>query len=152
MRPLSSLAGTLRANQAGLRTLAGQSFSAAPASLFFNHEPLSCRGFKSTATSRLTACDASSSTRSFSSTSSNAFASASSSSQHDKVYELRIYDFQPSSLGDFMKLSNENFHLRTKHSKLLGYWFTEFGGANQVGILAGFERNLLHHFTSNSPF
>lgn len=53
-------------------------------------------------------------------------------SNSNKVYELRIYDFKPDFLGEFMKLSNENFHLRTKHSKLLGYWFTEFGGANQV--------------------
>lgn len=72
--------------------------------------------------------------RCLSNTSSTASASTADSgaSMHDKVYELRIYDFKPDFLGDFTKLSNENFHLRTKHSKLLGYWFTEFGGANQV--------------------
>lgn len=74
------------------------------------------------------------SSRCLSTTSSTASSSTSDSgtSMHDKVYELRIYDFKPDYLGDFMKLSNEHFHLRTKHSKLLGYWFTEFGGANQV--------------------
>ena len=75
--------------------------------------------------------------RCLSNTSSTASASTADSgaSMHDKVYELRIYDFKPYFLGDFTKLSNENFHLRTKHSKLLGYWFTEFGGANQVCLL-----------------
>lgn len=32
-----------------------------------------------------------------------------------------------------MALSKEKFHLRTEHSKLLGYWTVELGGLNQVG-------------------
>ena len=31
-----------------------------------------------------------------------------------------------------MALSKEKFHLRTEHSKLLGYWTVELGGLNQV--------------------
>merc|ERR1712192_84110 len=34
--------------------------------------------------------------------------------------------------GAFMALSKEKFHLRTEHSKLLGYWTVELGGLNQV--------------------
>jgi len=60
------------------------------------------------------------------------FCSASQSGDSSKVYELRIYDFKPEAFADFVQLSKENFHLRTKHSKLVGYWMTEFGGASQV--------------------
>jgi len=49
-----------------------------------------------------------------------------------KVYELRTYSLVPQKVGEFMKLSNEKFHLRTQHSVLLGYWTTELGGLNQV--------------------
>ena len=35
-------------------------------------------------------------------------------------------------VGAFMALSKEKFHLRTEHSKLLGYWTVELGGLNQV--------------------
>jgi hypothetical protein len=56
----------------------------------------------------------------------------SSTAVHDRVYELRIYDLKPDSMTDFMKLSNEHFHLRTAHSKLVGYWLTDIGGINQV--------------------
>ena len=31
-----------------------------------------------------------------------------------------------------MQLTNDNIHLRTAHSKLLGYWTTEYGGLNEV--------------------
>merc|ERR1719356_2415449 len=31
-----------------------------------------------------------------------------------------------------MALSKDKFHLRTEHSKLLGYWTVELGGLNQV--------------------
>ena len=34
--------------------------------------------------------------------------------------------------GEFMQLTNDNIHLRTAHSKLLGYWTTEYGGLNEV--------------------
>ena len=33
-----------------------------------------------------------------------------------------------------MALSKEKFHLRTEHSKLLGYWTVELGGLNQVRV------------------
>jgi hypothetical protein len=31
-----------------------------------------------------------------------------------------------------MQLTNEHIHLRTAHSKLMGYWTTEYGGLNEV--------------------
>merc|ERR1719400_2420091 len=48
------------------------------------------------------------------------------------VYEWRTYSLVPSKVADFMALSKEKFHLRTEHSKLLGYWTVELGGLNQV--------------------
>jgi len=49
-----------------------------------------------------------------------------------KVYELRTYNLVPDKVGEFLALSKEKFHLRTKHSVLLGYWTAELGGLNQV--------------------
>jgi len=54
------------------------------------------------------------------------------SSGGSPVYELRTYSLVPSKVGAFMALSKEKFHLRTEHSKLLGYWTVELGGLNQV--------------------
>lgn len=48
------------------------------------------------------------------------------------VYEMRTYDIKPEFMSDFLKLTNDHIHLRTKHSPLLGYWTTELGGINQV--------------------
>ena len=49
-----------------------------------------------------------------------------------KIYELRTYDIKPMNMGEFMALTQENIHLRTQHSPLIGYWTTELGGINQV--------------------
>jgi len=123
MRPAQLLACSLRANMAAVN-FAGRVTHQAPRLIKNSNVATFCSKWLP-------------SSRSFGTTPSSLCASASSASDcavsmHDKVYELRIYDFHPNYLPDFMKLSKENFHLRTKHSKLLGYWFTEFGGANQV--------------------
>lgn len=55
-----------------------------------------------------------------------------SSQGSQPVYELRTYNLVPREVGNFMALSRDKFHLRTVHSKLLGYWTTELGGLNQV--------------------
>ncbi|CAL4096315.1 unnamed protein product [Meganyctiphanes norvegica] len=49
-----------------------------------------------------------------------------------KVYELRTYSVYPQKMRDFLNLTAEEFHLRTAHSVLLGYWTAEIGGLNQV--------------------
>ncbi|XP_013781716.1 protein NipSnap homolog 3B-like isoform X1 [Limulus polyphemus] len=49
-----------------------------------------------------------------------------------KIYELRTYTSHPKDFKEFLKLTEENFHLRTKHSKLIGYWTSEIGGLNEV--------------------
>merc|ERR1712055_93252 len=54
------------------------------------------------------------------------------STGNSPVYELRTYSLVPSKVGAFMALSKDKFHLRTEHSKLLGYWTVELGGLNQV--------------------
>lgn len=49
-----------------------------------------------------------------------------------KMYELRTYAVNPANFGEFLKLTSEKFHLRTAHSRLIGYWATELGGVNEV--------------------
>ena len=44
-----------------------------------------------------------------------------------KVYELRKYTIKPDAIGKYKQLTTEQFHLRTKHSKLLGFWFSDVG-------------------------
>lgn len=58
------------------------------------------------------------------------FAQASSirSLHNDKVYELRTYSIKPKNFKEFYDLSVEYMHLRTNHSKLVGYWTSEIGG------------------------
>lgn len=51
---------------------------------------------------------------------------------HGKIYELRTYTFHPKNTKECLKITEESFHLRTNHSKLIGYWITELGGANEV--------------------
>ena len=46
--------------------------------------------------------------------------------------EYRTYDIKPEAFPDFLSLTKEHIHLRTKHSQLLGYFVTEIGGVNQV--------------------
>ncbi|KAK4291084.1 hypothetical protein Pmani_036065 [Petrolisthes manimaculis] len=60
--------------------------------------------------------------------------SANSASVHQKqpVYELRTYTVYPDKVRDYLKLTADLFHLRTAHSKPLGFWTTEIGGLNQV--------------------
>lgn len=50
----------------------------------------------------------------------------------NKVYELRTYSIKPECLKQFLSLTNEKFHLRTRASVLHGYWTVELGGINQV--------------------
>lgn len=49
-----------------------------------------------------------------------------------KLYEYRVYSLQPEHFPAFMKLTNESMHMRTAHSKLLGYFLSEIGGVNEV--------------------
>lgn len=48
------------------------------------------------------------------------------------VYELRTYTVYPDRMREFLDLTTKEFHLRTAHSKLIGYWTSEIGGLNQV--------------------
>lgn len=49
-----------------------------------------------------------------------------------KVYELRTYSVYPQKMREYLNLTAEEFHLRTAHSVLLGFWTAEIGGLNQV--------------------
>jgi hypothetical protein len=49
-----------------------------------------------------------------------------------KVFELRTYDVHPQHVPAYVKATKENFHLRTAHSVLNGFWVTEIGGQNQM--------------------
>ncbi|KAK8397813.1 hypothetical protein O3P69_004541 [Scylla paramamosain] len=48
------------------------------------------------------------------------------------VYELRTYTVYADKMREFLDLTTKEFHLRTVHSKLVGYWTSEIGGLNQV--------------------
>ncbi|XP_056008858.1 protein NipSnap homolog 3A-like [Ostrea edulis] len=50
----------------------------------------------------------------------------------EPVYELRTYSIHPKDFKDFIQLSAECMHLRTNHSKLIGYWISEIGGISDV--------------------
>ncbi|KAI5626862.1 protein NipSnap-like 3A [Silurus asotus] len=52
--------------------------------------------------------------------------------QHETFYEFRTYYIKPHLNAAFHKLTNENIHLRTALSELVGYWSVEYGGLNQV--------------------
>lgn len=49
-----------------------------------------------------------------------------------KVYEIRTYSIYPKDFKHYIKLTEEHFHVRTKYSKLFGFWNTELGGLNEV--------------------
>lgn len=49
-----------------------------------------------------------------------------------KIYEIRTYTVKPKYFKEYIKFTEENFHLRIKHSKLFGYWRTELGALNEV--------------------
>ncbi|WAR11666.1 NPS3B-like protein [Mya arenaria] len=50
-----------------------------------------------------------------------------------KIYELRTYVVNPRDQRQFLDLSKEWMHLRTAHSKLIGYWTNELGsGINDM--------------------
>ncbi len=51
---------------------------------------------------------------------------------HGKFYELRTYSIAPSKFVSFIQLTQEHFHIRKSHSRLIGYWTTELGGLNEV--------------------
>ncbi|MBI4591809.1 MAG: NIPSNAP family protein [Candidatus Rokubacteria bacterium] len=49
------------------------------------------------------------------------------------IHELRTYTIQPPKFKDFVALTAKvGIKLRTKHSKVVGYWTTEIGELNQV--------------------
>lgn len=49
------------------------------------------------------------------------------------LHELRTYTIQPAKFAQYLQLTARvGISLRTKHSKLLGYWTTETGELNQV--------------------
>lgn len=49
-----------------------------------------------------------------------------------KIYEFRQYWMKPSGASSFMKLFEEFYPVRVKHSELFGYWTVDLGGINQV--------------------
>ncbi|XP_052817824.1 protein NipSnap homolog 3A-like isoform X2 [Mya arenaria] len=54
-------------------------------------------------------------------------------SSNEKIYELRTYVVNPRDQRQFLDLSKEWMHLRTAHSKLIGYWTNELGsGINDM--------------------
>ena len=59
------------------------------------------------------------------------------------IYELRTYTLKPGSVPEFEERFAKRKPLREKHSKLGGFWHTEFGTLNQVVHIWPYE-NLQH--------
>ena len=56
------------------------------------------------------------------------------------IHELRTYTIQPPKFKDFVAhTAKVGIKLRTKHSKVVGYWTTEIGELNQVVHLWEYE-------------
>lgn len=73
-------------------------------------------------------------------------ASISSSAYCNKIYELRTYNIKPTCMGDYLQLTKDKFHLRTAHSRVVGFWITELGGVNEAVHL--WEYDSLSHRAS----
>ena len=43
-----------------------------------------------------------------------------------------MYAIRPDKFGECMQIIENNIHIRTAHSKLVGFWITEMGGINEV--------------------
>uniref|UniRef100_A0A673JAZ2 Protein NipSnap homolog 3A-like n=1 Tax=Sinocyclocheilus rhinocerous TaxID=307959 RepID=A0A673JAZ2_9TELE len=52
--------------------------------------------------------------------------------QHGTFYEFRTYYIQPHLNAVFLRLTNEEIHLRTAHSELIGYWSVEYKGLTSL--------------------
>lgn len=52
--------------------------------------------------------------------------------ESQKIYEIRTYTVRPKDFKEYIKFTEDNFHLRIKHSKLFGFWSTELGSLNEV--------------------
>ncbi|GFY45711.1 protein NipSnap 3A [Trichonephila inaurata madagascariensis] len=55
-----------------------------------------------------------------------------SSKESQKIFEIRTYTVRPRDYKEYIKFTEDNFHLRIKHSKLFGFWITELGGLNEI--------------------
>ena len=60
-----------------------------------------------------------------------------------KIFEFRSYAICPDKFGECMKIIESNIHIRTAHSKLVGFWITEMGGINEVHHLWEFGKSSL---------
>ncbi|XP_028397175.1 protein NipSnap homolog 3B-like [Dendronephthya gigantea] len=68
-----------------------------------------------------------------------AFSSTTKATQ--RFYEYRTYTIKPKHFNQFIQLTNEHIHLRTAHSKLLGYWVSEYGGLNEVNHIWQYDNH-----------
>ena len=58
-----------------------------------------------------------------------------------KIFEFRTYAIRPDKFRECMKIIESNIHIRTAHSKLVGFWITEMGGINEVYHLWEFGKS-----------
>ncbi|KAG8190380.1 hypothetical protein JTE90_022024 [Oedothorax gibbosus] len=54
------------------------------------------------------------------------------SKEPQKIYEIRTYSVRPKYFKEYVRHTEDHFHLRIRHSKLFGFWTTELGALNQV--------------------
>ncbi|KAM7025229.1 protein NipSnap homolog 3A [Acridotheres tristis] len=47
-------------------------------------------------------------------------------------YEIRTYDVKPAKMKEFLEAIDKYLHIRTAHSELVGFWYSELGAMNKV--------------------
>ena len=65
-----------------------------------------------------------------------------STNGESKIYELRTYAVQPGKMSEYMAVMKEVLPVRTKYSKMNGFWYTELGGLNELIYLWEFGMKL----------
>ena len=66
-----------------------------------------------------------------------------STGPQNKLYELRTYKIELTNFAAFIKLCADCIHLRTAHSRLIGYWTAELGALNEVMHIWEYGMSLL---------
>lgn len=51
------------------------------------------------------------------------------------VYEFRTYAVHPGKMGESMQMLEELLPMRMKRSKMIGCWYTELGGLNELHFM-----------------
>ena len=63
------------------------------------------------------------------------YLSTSRATSAGKIYEFRAYAIQPSKTRESVGVMEDLVAVRTRHSRMIGCWFTELGGLNEANFI-----------------